>query len=527
MLLGYRGFSKVSRHGSYLPLSFVSHIKQRTTALSAYDWIKITEPKDYAQLVQILDPVFRPQSVSDQLQRAITNQVGVVLIEHDYVDKDYRSTFYNFYAKMGRFYRDDCVRLHFFDATVVFDEEWTDITCPDDRPEDHYFGYVVLRPTVPRTLGRSILSPDIRVGACGRAIQSRHYTHLLGHKLPVWGFPSMAQHADIAVCAHVACWAILRHYSERFSQHREFLVHDVTKLATPFDPGGLTPSFGLDIVKAERIFQAAGCFPVVVRKRKQEGHFDWGFYSQLLAYLESGFPLFVAMHGRQHAIVVAGYAWDIHPNPPLPAKPHVWSQVSSLLAVDDNFFPYKNVAPGSPNSSSDLSQPYTAQDFDTFIVPLPEKIYYPADAIEKLSEDFFQLFQNVFKVPDGDRLVKNYFVTTISALRRYAKEHRSELGEVLVGLIMHLDTAQFIWVVEYASEVQWAQGHIVTRMIVDASASCKDLTPFWLAHNGELALVFDRTSAGNDREPGIVGLKRSTSTQLGRMKQNLRPIFKV
>ena len=28
----------------------------------------------------------------------------------------------------------------------------------------------------------------------------------------------MAQHIDIAVCAHVSCWAILRYYSETFPQ---------------------------------------------------------------------------------------------------------------------------------------------------------------------------------------------------------------------------------------------------------------------------------------------------------------------
>ena len=488
--------------------------------MSAYDWIEITEPKDYDQLTEVLDLEFQPQRVSDQLQNAITDQVGIVLIEHGYVDKDYRSTFYNFYAKMGRSYRDDCVRLHFFDATVIFDEERTEITCPDRRPEDHYFGYVVLRPTISGTLGRSILSPNIRIGARGRAIQSRHYVHLLGQRLPVWGFPSMAQHADIAVCAHVACWAILRHYSERFSQHREFLVHDVTRLATPFDPGGLTPSFGLDILKAERIFQAAGCFPVIVRK--QTNGFDWGFYSQLLAYLESGFPLFVAMHGHRHAVVVAGYAWGAHAVPLSSSSPHVWSQISTLLAVDDNSLPYTNVPTKQPEPPGDST--YTTDDFDAFIVPLPEKIYYPADAVENLSENLSPLLKEALGVPDGDRLLRRYFVTTISALRRYASEHRSELGDVLVGLLMRLDTAQFIWIVEYASEAQWAQGHIIARAIVDASASRQDPSPIWLSHNGERALVFDRTPSGFNDEPSLIELKRPESLPLGRMEQNLRPI---
>ena len=55
-----------------------------------------------------------------------------MLVEHGYVDKDYRSTFYNFYAKKGRQYRPDCIRLHFFDSTVSYDEARTDLACTDD-----------------------------------------------------------------------------------------------------------------------------------------------------------------------------------------------------------------------------------------------------------------------------------------------------------------------------------------------------------------------------------------------------------
>ena len=63
----------------------------------------------------------------------------------------YRSTFYGFYSKKGRSYRRNCVRLHFFDA-VKYDEQRTDILCDDGCPGDHYFGYIVLRPTMTATL---------------------------------------------------------------------------------------------------------------------------------------------------------------------------------------------------------------------------------------------------------------------------------------------------------------------------------------------------------------------------------------
>lgn len=356
-----------------------------------------------------------------------------------------------------------------------------------------------------------------QVRANGTVIQSRHRVHLLGHTLSVWGFPSMAQHIDIAVCAHVSCWAILRHYSERFPQHREFLVHDITRLATPFDPGGLTPSLGLDILQAERIFEAAGCFPVIVGKQPNG---DLQFYAQLLSYLESGFPLFVAMNGYGHAVVAAGYNWRTTGAKPLYADSHVWSQVDTFLSVDDNFLPYDCVTLKPPVSPSGPT--YTAQDFDVFIVPLPEKIYYPADAMESYSQALYSLLKNTLKLPEDDKLLRRYFITTISALRRYARKYQSQMGDELVNLLMRLNTPQFIWVVEYASDEQWAKGHIAARAIVDATASPRDPLPDWLSHDEQLAIVFDRSSANLDAK--VVALKRPADTPLGRMEQNLQRV---
>jgi len=87
---------------------------------------------------------------------------------------------------------------------------------------------------------------------------------------------------------------------------------------------------------------------------------------------------------------------------------------------------------------------------------------------------------------------------------------------------MRLKTAQFIWVVEYASEEQWAQGHIAARAIVDATASPRDPLPAWLAHGDQQAIVFDRSTARPDAS--VVALNRPENTPLGRMEQNLRPV---
>ena len=488
--------------------------------MAFYDWIKIDKPSDYEQLYCVLDGDFEPTRIVKKLKANITCRVKAVLVEHDYLDKDYRSTFYNFYAKKGRPYRTDCVRLHFFDEQVSFNGLSDENS--ERRLGDHYYGYMVLRPTIRGTLGRSVLSPDIRVDARGRAIQALHHVHLQGHRLGVWGFPSMDQHVDITTCAHVACWAVLRHYSENYSEYREYLVHDIAKLATGFEPGGISPSRGLDEWEAERVFNAAGCFPVIVSRDELT---DDEFFGQLLAYLESGFPLFIGMDlgGVGHAIVAAGYSWKTLAAAPSDGSNHVWGQVDKLLTVDDNLLPYVSVP--LDESTSDGAEPdYTTDNFGSFIVALPEKIGYPAEAMAKYRVVLQQSLVKSMGCDEESVRLHRYFMTTISELRRYARNNESQLGETLVELLMRLDTAQFVWVVEFSSVEQWRGGRVAVRGIVDASASHTDPDPIWLLHNEEVAFVFDRSTA--ESRVQTVNLDRSSDVPLQRMEVNLRPVRK-
>jgi hypothetical protein len=89
-------------------------------------------------------------------------------------------------------------------------------------------------------------------------------------------------------------------------------------------------------------------------------------------------------------------------------------------------------------------------------------------------------------------------------------------------VVMRLKTAQFVWVVEYASDSQWRLGHIAARAILDATASPRDPMPVWFAHDEERAFHFDRASA--EPKATAINLNRSGGAPLGRMERNLRPV---
>jgi len=475
----------------------------------------ITSTADLAKLVQHISPEYAPAAVAKRLENGLSEAVKAILIERNYIDKDYRSTYYNFYVKKGRRYRADCVRIHFFDGTVSFDDKVLALSSNDQRLTDHYYGFMVLRPTGIATIGRSVVTPDVRRGASRFIITADHKVHLLGHKLTIRGFPSMDQHIDISVCAHATCWSILRHYSERYNAYSEFLTHDITLMAQQFDPGGLVPSRGLALSHAERVFQEADTYPIIVaRDIKNPG--DLSFYRQLTAYVDSGFPLFAAMHNKGHAMAVVGYEWRAPLNTALPGMRYSWDEVKTLAVVDDNHLPYLSIPVDGGT--------YSAKDIDAFIVPLPEKVFYPADAFDKLVPKLFKL-GTVIQLPPQNETIIRYFITTGSAFRTFVRNRQSEFDPKLLEAIMKLPFAQFIWIVEFATEAQWAVNQISARAVIDATASLTESYPFWIFHGREEALIFGRESVDLNLQTGMGVLNMAAMGHTGftRMDTNLRP----
>jgi hypothetical protein len=480
-----------------------------------YKWVTLGSSADLGQLDQNVASEYAPKSVAKKLAAGFSDAVKGILIEHNYIDKDYRSTYYNFYAKMGRRYRPDCVRLHFFDETVSFDEAALRLSAADGRLSDHYYGFMVLRPTGIATIGRSVVTPDVRRGACRFIMTAEHKVHLLGHTLKIHGFPSMDQHIDIAVCAHATCWSILRHYSERYNAYREYHTHDITTLAQQFDPGGFIPSRGLALSQAERVFQEAGTFPVIVARDINDPD-DRSFYRQLAAYVDSGFPLFAAMHNKGHAMAVVGYEWRTPLNSGLPGMRYSWDEMKMLAVVDDNHLPYLSI-PAAGGA-------YSAKDIDSFIVALPEKVYYPADAFDRLVPKLFKLGK-VVQFPPEDETIIRYFITTGAAFRRFVRDHESEFDPQLLAAVMKLPFAQFLWIVEFATEAQWAVNRISARAVIDATASLTEHYPYWIVHGTREALIFGRESVDLDLQKGmgVLALADAGHSGFSRMDTNLRP----
>jgi len=492
----------------------------------AFHAIEINVPSDWDVLLAGIPESYAPKEVVDQLKSGLDAKCARIIVELYYNDKDYRSTYYNFYAKKGFRYEATCIRLHFFDRQVTLQDYELKVDPKSTaKLNELYFGYMVLRPTLSNTIGRTVLTPSAITGFHGSVIEADHKVHLLGHRLAVKGFPYMSQHSDISVCAHAACWSILRHNSERFSRYAEYLTFDITRMAQEFDPGGLLPSTGLHVGHAERIFASAGTYPMVIIKSESDPGLFW---RQLFAYVESGFPLFAEIDCIAHAVAIIGHTGSGN-TPKVNAPCNFASDlIDGLVVVDDNNLPYWKVPKPEPVPKTETapkteavpkteSERYNCDHFSAFIVPLPDKVYYSAESVDGLA---MLLANDPVLGFDHESLgspIVRYFLTTAASLRRFVNEHRSQFDPELIAAVMQLSLPQFIWIIEIASQEQRKNGQIETRAIVDATARARERFPIFLMHDRTRAYVRDR---GGDQEHLFLTLN-SPDAPLSSMPGNL------
>jgi len=456
-----------------------------------YYWIAINGPADYAQLDGLGDN-YKAAHVVGVLAQGLTAAVKGILIEEKYVDKDYRSTYYNFYARQGARYERECVRLHFFSQDPGFISAGLGFSFSEPELGKCYLGFMVVRPIdlEDSTIGRTVLAPEARRTGGGQMVYSEFVTHVMGYKLKVRGFPWMNQHTDISVCAHTACWSILRHNSNRYRKYSEFLTHDVTRMANIQDTGGLFPSSGLTVADAEMVFRNAGMFPWTLARDVNDPLETEHFFRQVHAYLESGFPLYAHMASQEHAVVLMGQEALTSISSTAEVS-YAWDNVSAFLAVDDNWLPYVAVGKGSPTDGL----AYCIDDIDTVVVPLPDKVFYPANSVQRFAEDLPGM-AGVFDFPEQSDCVIRYFLTTSASLSSFMRSRASEFDADLVEGVMSLPMAQFVWIVEYATRAQWSNKQVQVRAVLDATAGVYDNRPMWVIFDSQTAWFVDRNDSG-------------------------------
>ena len=427
-----------------------------------------------------------------RIREAIDRRAKSVAIERHYVDKDYRDTFANFHARKFSTPDSRCIRLHFFDQPI------NHVTTRERAVvQPHYLGYVVVRPTRPNCVGRTLLGPRACGLSGGHISLCSEQISLQGTTLDVSGFPFISQDTDVTVCAQSSLWMLARYFSNRYQSHPEIYPFQLADLTRDFSIGRVFPTSGLYIWQMAEALRQLRYSPLIYDRRRysQVGDFEHLMYT----YIESGIPILAAF--ENHVVVLFGHRSDFTSLQRDPPGQHHFifsSQFNrEFVGNDDNGFPYQ-ILGGDPIARG---MPYSIPQVQQFIAALPEKVFLPAENFQTVvtsllrREDMGVQRLSPTLAPHG--LILRLFLTT----RRAFKKHLSSRGmgnSDVESIYRNLPLPHFIWVCEISRASEFPQ-RVLGEIIWDATRNPYEPDGWIALHYPEL-LIVDQGSALNGRQ---------------------------
>ncbi|MFN8583098.1 MAG: hypothetical protein U0163_19245 [Gemmatimonadaceae bacterium] len=434
---------------------------------------------DDAELSRVIESLATQEDMN--LLRDVLRGARTVVLEREYIDKDYRNVYSAFYSKKFSQSSSRAARLHLFDVAlperVVFggDSSQGIASYLEQHPPTGgrpstpgstagYLGNLVLRPTEYSRIGRCLLDPRRvqRLAASSAACMlARYPATLLGERLVVSAFPHQSQDGETHLCAETALWSLLRYLSQRYPRYAEKYPHDVTQLNTDLQYGRSLPSHGLYM---SQVTEMIGQYGVGAESydpdRLEDSYRDvttgWAsiqppplsqartFHAELMhvlaTCLESGIPSIVQV--PEHAIVAVGAAYD--PTAPSVQRPGRMRRstdfLTHLLVNDDNCAPYQLIGRGRTASG----YRFRFADLQSIVVPLPDRILLRPEVAEVMATDIL----NSLGPPTPDRtFVRRQFCTSSKNFKEHQRAHPDPFSLKLLQLPM----PHFLWITEITS----------------------------------------------------------------------------
>ncbi len=213
----------------------------------------------------------------------------VALLEHEYIDGDYRDEYAHFYIQVFRSLPDRCERLHFWAGR-------------------RYLGYCSIRPINGQPVCRTMLDPGKGLeDAVSCVVLAK--AHPYGRTLTVPAFPFISQDRQYGRCAHAVLWMVA-HYHHLANATPACTMSDIVNAAAESEIERTVPSRGLTEEQIGRTLKRIGLpavrYPVRSGGEESELLLPEAEVSALVRrYLNSRIPLVLATPGHLTAIIGA------------------------------------------------------------------------------------------------------------------------------------------------------------------------------------------------------------------------------
>ena len=393
--------------------------------------------------------------------------------EHPYVDKHYRDTYYTFHSskffKTGR----NCIRVHLFEGEI----KENDLLDIENKLNDRYRGFFIIRPLMHHILGRSLISPEAFTSNNFFCCLTKGRVSLLGRNLSVYGFPHIAQDEETHTCAESALWCHIEYYGSKYPQYKSLLPSKIIKTLLDSPEHRILPSIGLTDKELAKCLNDNG-FQCLIYDT-DSGDEKKTFFQLLKIYVESGIPLLLFISNKKdaHAVLVIGHeiiesVYDVEGS---------WMDTSfidkKMVFIDDNMPPYQIASLSKPTDHYESEM--KDMKIESFIVALPVHVYLVAEKAYDLMYIIFEDEKIGLHTFNG-KWITRLMLTGSQSFKNFILNDDdnvimpNEIKEPLLSLSL----PKFIWMCElYRAENFNPDGYCSGLLLIDPTTNGKSLTP--------------------------------------------------
>lgn len=420
-----------------------------------------------------IDKKYIDDSVIKRFNKYLGDKVSKVIIEWPYYDHDYLSTYYIHYSKKFVNYPKYCYRLHFISKS------------------EEYAGYTILRPVMRgKKLGRTYIDPSLLIDDTAYLLRGTYKAHFNGTEYTIDAFPWMMQDTDITICAHISTWTILNYYGNKYSKYINPSMADIVEKVNE-NWGRKTPSIGLTPIQVSEVISKFGFYPIIRGGNKDN---LINLLDETMSYVESGIPVIAMSESRQHAFSIVGHGKIIkdclddeswinkckEPKTNFILHSRLFKEV---YVMDDNSFPYRKIK-RIASSSDDIQ--YGMGEISYVVVPLYSRMQLE---YHEVYHRFIGLAEYSDMKWQGIRVVRIY-ITSSNALKQYYK-NMDDISLELKNIILKQNMPRFVWCVDTSERLEYKEGLVSGKVIIDATAGTRDIEPWILMHDTEKIRYYD------------------------------------
>jgi len=420
-----------------------------------------------------------------------------IAIEHKYVEKVYRDSYYMHYSCKHQNYDRYCKRLFLFNGNIMQDGVFPDYDIKFLQKE--FIGTISIRPIAERKIGRSLINPYFVTDREEVYLRYAKYSVTIsGVRLYINAFPYSMQDCETTTCAEITILNLLDYYSQKYSEYKYLLPSDIAEITKRNGFERSLPTKGLGYSVITKVFSEAGFYPKLYRV---EALREVSQFKRIMHYyIESGIPVAVGVKiddETRHSIVCMGHGKINYQN--IDKKiygiyaqdtdEYIWLIDSADLSndyivMDDGQEPYAKCEWKTIKGESEFApekHKLGKYEPDILMVPLYRRMFLEAqDAYEICTTVLTSSKLGIKKfVPEIGNKENPVIIRLFMASARGFKKGRigkfSHVNKEISDRYRNILFPHFVWVCELYTKEGYQKNMAMGEIVIDATASPYDV----------------------------------------------------